>query len=561
MLESDLEFLHRHHAGELGHTGASLLDHLRGTAALLAGWGAPPHVVRAGLFHSVYGTAAFTGAVVAPGDRARLADQIGARAEALVHRFCTLDRGSIYGGYAGYAGADPAGRVTARDRRTGAEVAIEAGELADLLHLATANWLEQRERLAPEVRRARCADLDAVLDHLVPPARAAAAAAVTATRAEPAAPSLTDLFAFADPAEVDRQCGELDVRYLGAVSQELHRRLDRPALGRLDRLGDDTYLAVLRAPETCYRLYADDHDLASYLDDALRAEDWRAGAVDALDRPAWSATGDLFVPAGLPAGAPGEAAAAAVHQPDRLYRAPVIDGFLVDLCSPAAHRALAQLADKRVPYGPNEPFTAEERGRVLGKLAGALGGIARTNPIITRFLRYTLHAIIPRKQIRPERYPSSFKGSSTAVALHRGNFYNVQQDNVDVARLAQSLVHESVHIHLYKRELFTPTLVDDAAGEAIRVTSPWSGNSLDLYVFVHSTTVYYALHQLFAHPAAASQLPADTVAWYVDRAIRGFACDAWAEIVRRHGAVIAPDVRRDLWAMRDRVAGARGGAP
>jgi HD domain len=543
MLESDLEFLRHHHAGELGHTGASLLDHLRGTAALLADWGAHPDVVRAGLFHSVYGTGAFAEAAVAPGERARLAAQIGPRAEALVHRFCTLDRTSLY------ANAGRTGAFTARERRTGAEVTLEAGELADLLHLTSANWVEQRPRLVPAVRRARCADLGRVLDHLAPAARDAVAAAVTATLAEPAAPSLVELFAFDDPAEVDRQCGELDVRYLGVASRRLQDRIAPALLDRLNQLGDDAYLAILRSPETCYRLFADDHDLARYLDDALCVEEWRAGARHEFDRPAWSATGDLHVPAGPP-GAPAE-----VHAGDRLYRAPHLHGFLVDLASPAAHRALAQLTYKRVPYGPNEPFTSDERAAVLGKLAGALDGIARTNPIITRFLRYTLHAIIPRKQTQPHLYPSSFKGSSAAVALHRANLYNVQQPNVDTARLAQSIVHESVHIHLYKRELFEPTLIDDAAGEALRVTSPWSGNSLDLYVFVHSTTVYYALYQLFSHPAAARHLPPDTVAWYVDRAIHGFSSDAWADIVATHGALIAPDVRRDLWAMRERVTG------
>jgi hypothetical protein len=547
MLESDLNFLRRHHAGELGHTGASLLEHLQGTAAVLADWSSPPHVVRAGLFHSVYGTEAFGDAAVAPAERAQVAAQIGARAESLVHRFCTLDRTSLY------ANAGRTDRFTARDRRTGAEVALDAGELGDLLHLASANWVEQRDRLAPALRRARCADLGRVLDHLAPPARAAVAAAVAATLDEPAAPSLTELFAFTDPAEIDRRCGELDVRYLGVVSRQLHDRLDAATLDRLNRLGDDAYLAILRAPETCYRLFADASDLASYLDDALRVEEWRAGTRQELDRPAWSATGDVYVPAGTP-GAP-----AAVHTAETLYRAPVIDGFLVDLCSPAACRPLDQLAYKRVPYGRNEPFTDDERAAVLGKIAGALAGIERTNPIITRFLRYTLHAIIPRKQTQPHLYPSSFKGSSTAVALHRANIYNLQQPNVDIARLAQSIVHESVHNHLYKRELFEPTLVDAAAGEAL-VTSPWTGNSLDLYVFVHSTIVYYALYRLFAHPAAASHLPADTGAWYVCRAIRGFASAAWAGIVRDHGAVIAPDVLRDLWTMRELVAGAAPGA-
>src|SRR5262245_61090036 len=132
MLESDLEFLRRHHADALGHSGGSLLDHLVGTAALLAEWSAPAHVVRAGLFHSVYGTGAFGDAAVAPTARAELVAQIGARAEALVHWFCTLERDSLY------ANAGRTDGIRARDRRTGAQVALHPDELDHLYHLACA---------------------------------------------------------------------------------------------------------------------------------------------------------------------------------------------------------------------------------------------------------------------------------------------------------------------------------------------------------------------------------------------------------------------------------------
>jgi hypothetical protein len=390
-----------------------------------------------------------------------------------------------------------------------------------------------------------------MLGQLVPAARAAVEAAIDQTVAETTPPSLVELFAFSDPAVVDRQCGALDVQYLGAVSRRLLDTAAPSLIERLHALGDDAYLAILRAPETCYRLFAAGaagdagDDLAAYLDDALRVEEWRAGVRATLDRPAWSALGDVCVPAGV------------THEPvpGGVLRAPVIGGIVIDLGSPAVQRPLGQLVYKQVPFGPNEPFTEDERALVLDRLAGALGGIARTNPIVTQFLRYTLHTIIPRKQTQPHLYPQSFKGSSTAATLHRANIYNIQQANVDIARLAQSIIHESVHNHLYKRELFQPTLVDTAAGEALRVTSPWSGNTLDLYVFVHSSTVYYALHQFFSHPAAAAHLPPATVAWFRDRAVHGFANPAWAEIVDAHGALIAPAVRRDLWAMREIVAG------
>lgn len=557
MHDSDLEFLRQHHAGEVGHTGGSLLDHLRGTAAILEAWGLPEPVVRAGLFHSAYGTDAFREAVVPWELRTALADRIGVRAEALAQRFCALDRSSLYGNIASLtAGAGP---FIARDRHTGAAVELDTGELRDLLHLAAANWLEQRGRLDPAVRRARCEDYERMLACLVPAARAAIASAVAETRAEPEAPSLTELFAFADPEVVDRQCGELDIKYLAAVSSRLHERLAPELLERLAQLDDDVYLAILRTPEICYRLFADGDDLASYLDDALHVEAWRQGAAAAIDRPVWSAHRDTYLAAGASPGSELTTAPGPLVAPDRCYRAPVIDGVVIDLYSPSVDRPLKQLVYKRDPFGANEPFSPDEHALVLDRIAGALTGIERTNPVVSRFLSYTLHTIIPRKQTQPHLHPTSFKGSSTAATLHRANIYNIQQANVDIARLAQSMIHESVHNHLYKRELFEPTLIDDAAGEALRVTSPWSGNTLDFYVFVHSTIVYYALYQFFSQPAAMAHLPTDTVNWYRNRAVQGFASPAWATTIRTHAALIAPAVQRDLWAMHAIVTGAAHG--
>jgi hypothetical protein len=52
-----LSMLVRHGADRLPHTHArSLTAHCGGVGALLAAWGQPKHIVRAGLYHSVYAT-------------------------------------------------------------------------------------------------------------------------------------------------------------------------------------------------------------------------------------------------------------------------------------------------------------------------------------------------------------------------------------------------------------------------------------------------------------------------------------------------------------------------
>ena len=70
-------------ADETGHSGRALLDHLIGTADHLQSWGAPPEIVLAGLFHSVYGTQSFLIQSVPFERRAEVAALIGAPAEEL----------------------------------------------------------------------------------------------------------------------------------------------------------------------------------------------------------------------------------------------------------------------------------------------------------------------------------------------------------------------------------------------------------------------------------------------------------------------------------------------
>ncbi len=524
--ESDRQLLRRclDQAGPIEHSGGSLFEHLTGTAALLESWGAPPALVCAGLFHSIYGTEALRQAAVSPAERAELRAQLGEETEELVYLFGTATRDSLHASTAAAARTD-----------------------------------------GSALRRVLARVLDAEPGDCVP---------------------LDRLLALDDAALVEQCCGPLDVRYLGVISARLLSRAPAALRPRLDALDDATYLALLRAPATCARLLGGQAELASYLEGVLQLEEWRAGARARVDRDCWSASGERYLPAGPDAAtatatatASGIAAAAATatepsawrdelqkrddeaFDPRRPYLAPVLGGWIVaDLHSPEAVRPLTQLAYKSVPFGPAEVFTADERRAVLTKLEGALAGIAHVSPVATRLLRYTLAAIIPRKQTQPHLYPTSFKGSSTEGAIHRINLFNPHHENVDAARLAQSILHETVHNHLYKRELFQPTLLDEAAGLAVRATSPWSGNIIDLYVFAHSSAVHYTLHRFFAAALAlaavgraAEGFPLATATWFHDRAAAGFASPSWPRILEEHRELLAPSMARDLLAMRDTV--------
>ena len=88
-----ISFLKELGADTVAHrAGRSLLEHLIATYQLLAGWHHQQPVAVAGLMHSVYGTAAFETACLAPSERGRVRAIIGEQAERLAYLFSAMER-------------------------------------------------------------------------------------------------------------------------------------------------------------------------------------------------------------------------------------------------------------------------------------------------------------------------------------------------------------------------------------------------------------------------------------------------------------------------------------
>lgn len=99
-IEAGLDYFLRNvlRTHEVAHSGRTLYDHLAGTFDLLHRWQMVQPVQLCGLFHSVYGTNAFQGAVLdrtKDAERHLLASLIGERAEHLVYLFGTIARPGI----------------------------------------------------------------------------------------------------------------------------------------------------------------------------------------------------------------------------------------------------------------------------------------------------------------------------------------------------------------------------------------------------------------------------------------------------------------------------------
>jgi len=78
------DYVEPHIPAVLEHTGTSAFDeHLKGVQAVLRYWNAPPHLMSAGLFHSIYWTEGFQGFSLPLTECSAIQDIVGMQAEKL----------------------------------------------------------------------------------------------------------------------------------------------------------------------------------------------------------------------------------------------------------------------------------------------------------------------------------------------------------------------------------------------------------------------------------------------------------------------------------------------
>jgi hypothetical protein len=123
------------------HSRTSLLCHLFGTYEILAQWRCEQWVCDSGLFHAIYGTAAFPLVRSQPLGRQQLQAVIGARSEALVHLFARISSSSLCEALHGANGP-----YRLLDREDSSTIMVQLDQFQALCHLVAANWLEQSNR-------------------------------------------------------------------------------------------------------------------------------------------------------------------------------------------------------------------------------------------------------------------------------------------------------------------------------------------------------------------------------------------------------------------------------
>jgi hypothetical protein len=132
-------FLVERGAGTVAHLGGDLLAHLVRTEALLRAWGAPGHVVHAGLAHAAYGTDGFPPRLLDLTDRPRLVALIGTATEHTVYVYASCDRAALHR----RLGTRP---LLHTDRFTGDTRELTTAEARDFALLSAANEWDVRDR-------------------------------------------------------------------------------------------------------------------------------------------------------------------------------------------------------------------------------------------------------------------------------------------------------------------------------------------------------------------------------------------------------------------------------
>jgi hypothetical protein len=135
-----LTFLRSQDAESTHHLFGDLLTHLCGVESLVLAWGGSDVLALAALGHATYGTDGFEPHILELDDRVKLADIIGAEAEAFVYFYASCDREFLYPQL-----EDPdmtLEQLRFRDRFSGVETAVTAEQVTRFVDLTYANECE-----------------------------------------------------------------------------------------------------------------------------------------------------------------------------------------------------------------------------------------------------------------------------------------------------------------------------------------------------------------------------------------------------------------------------------
>ncbi len=324
---------------------------------------------------------------------------------------------------------------------------------------------------------------------------------------------------------------------LGLISREL------PALGSqlaadLRLLPDESFLRMLTAPETSYRLlWPRRHQVAAvaeFLRGVLTAEFARLDRSVPITAVTWTARGDLML-------APGREA----------FIGPHVEGLLsVDFDSPyAMHVDLEGMLE--VSPIPRQPLSPAEKDIVLMRLRAAKEGIERTDPAILRFVSIFTKALVVQ---RDPAAPRLFASGSSAQYVGRSVLANAHIDTVSEIELAEGLVHEAIHSLLYMQEQRKDWVAsEELYGPQHRTVSLWTGNPLPLRSYLQACFVWYGLLCFWTQALPADGFAPARVKDRIVQSASGFLGQPLLAQVKPYLTQLAPEVVDAIELIQDHV--------
>jgi len=230
------------------------------------------------------------------------------------------------------------------------------------------------------------------------------------------------------------------------------------------------------------------------------AAERRLLSVDSQPKSAlWTALGDAYL-----AGDEDSADAPVKHG----YRAPLAGTIVLDPWSPHYDGTYPSAFGNVVKHQPEEVEPIFERIRSSLKLIGELSATAARTVCTTHVIVLAKTPDVPALMSALSR--RSIMGN---IALMNGHLPLWTR-----GRIADSLVHESIHSTLYKLELDHDFYTDDRQAHVVQAISPWSGRTLFLHSFVHGCFVWFGLWNLWKQAPEGGE---DRAVWR-DRALNGF---------------------------------------
>ncbi|WAC62090.1 HEXXH motif-containing putative peptide modification protein [Pseudoxanthomonas sp. SL93] len=158
---------------------------------------------------------------------------------------------------------------------------------------------------------------------------------------------------------------------------------------------------------------------------------------------------------------------------------------------------------------------------MVAKLAEALRRIHRVDKHIGETVTSFTLSLVVRND---PRQPSRFTSGSTGQYVGRTCLTNVLAPGVDLAVLADALVHESIHSVLYMQEKMAPwvTDADVYSGVGYGAVSPWSGRTLTPRQFMQACFVWFGLYKFWTMPGAVKEFGNERAAAMAWDARKGF---------------------------------------